>query len=74
MDLNRGERIFILWAGLKGAVPILLGTFAITANAPDAHRIYGVIFVVVALSVIIQGSSIPMAARILKVPMKRVGF
>ncbi|MFL6090984.1 MAG: cation:proton antiporter [Aeromicrobium sp.] len=72
IDLNRGERIFVLWAGLKGAVPILLGTFAITAHAPDAQRIYGVIFVVVALSVIVQGSSVPLAARKLGIPMKKV--
>ena len=72
IDLNRGERVFVLWAGLKGAVPILLGTFAITAHAPDAQRIYGVIFVVVALSVIVQGSSVPAAAKRLGVPMKRV--
>jgi cell volume regulation protein A len=72
IDLRPGERAFILWAGLKGAVPILLGTFAVTAGAPDAHRIYGVIFVVVALSVVVQGSSVPMAARQLGVPMKKV--
>ena len=72
MDLTRGERIFVLWAGLKGAVPILLGTFAITADAPDAQRIYGVIFVVVTLSVVIQGTSIPTSARRLGIPMRKV--
>jgi cell volume regulation protein A len=72
IDLTRGERLFVLWAGLKGAVPILLGTFAITAHAPDAQRIYGVIFVVVALSVVVQGSSIPTVAKSLGIPMKRV--
>jgi len=72
MDLTRGERTFVLWAGLKGAVPILLGTFAITAEAPDAQRIYGVIFVVVTLSVVIQGSTVPTAAKRLGVPMRKV--
>jgi len=72
MDLTRGERAFVLWAGLKGAVPILLGTFAITAQAPDAQRIYGVIFVVVTLSVVIQGSTVPTAAKRLGVPMRKV--
>lgn len=74
LSLRAGERAFILWAGLKGAVPILLGTFAITADAPDAVRIYGVIFVVVTMSVVVQGSSVPMAARRLGIPMKRVEF
>lgn len=72
IELSRGERTFVLWAGLKGAVPILLGTFAITAHAPDAPRIYGVIFVVVTLSVVLQGSTVPTAARLLGVPMKKV--
>ena len=72
IDLRRGERAFILWAGLKGAVPILLGSFALTAGAPDATRIYGVIFFVVTLSVIVQGGSVPAAAKTLGVPMKRV--
>jgi cell volume regulation protein A len=39
--LTRGERLFVLWAGLKGAVPILLGLFA---GVPDATRIYGIVF------------------------------
>lgn len=72
VDLRRGERAFILWAGLKGAVPILLGTFAITAHAPDAERMYGVIFVVVTLSVVIQGGMVPWAAQRLGVPMRKV--
>lgn len=72
MDLTHGERAFVLWAGLKGAVPILLGTFAITAGAPDADRIYGVIFVVVTLSVVIQGSSVPTVAKRLGIPMTKV--
>lgn len=71
-DLSRGERAFVLWAGLKGAVPILLGTFAVTADAPDAQRIYGVIFVVVTLSVVIQGSTVPSAAKRLGIPMRKV--
>jgi cell volume regulation protein A len=57
---------------LKGAVPILLGTFAITAGADDAPRIYNIIFVVVALSVIVQGGLVPAAAHKLGVPMRTV--
>lgn len=72
MRLTPGERTFILWAGLRGAVPILLGTFAITAGAEDATRIYGIIFVVVALSVIVQGGLVPAAAHRLGVPMRTI--
>ena len=72
MRLTPAERTFILWAGLKGAVPILLGTFTITAGAADASRIYHVIFVVVALSVILQGGLVPWAAHRLGVPMRTI--
>jgi len=70
--LRRGERAFVLWAGLKGAVPIVLGTFVLTGDVPDASRIYGVIFVVVLISVVVQGGSVPTVARLLKVPMRVV--
>jgi cell volume regulation protein A len=70
--LNRGERIFVLWAGLKGAVPILLGTFVLTAGNPDGTRIYGIIFVVVAFSVIVQGGLVPTVAARAGVRMRQV--
>jgi potassium/hydrogen antiporter len=67
-----GERLFVLWAGLKGAVPILLGTFLLTAEVPDASRLYAVIFVVVAFSVLVQGGLVPAVAARLGVPMRTV--
>ncbi|MBY8889446.1 cation:proton antiporter [Streptomyces sp. PTM05] len=68
--MRAGERGFVLWAGLKGAVPILLGAFAITSGVPDAKRIYEIIFMVVAFSVLVQGGSVGWAARRLGVPMR----
>jgi len=68
--LRTGERMFILSAGLKGAVPILLGEFLRAAHVPQAERLYGIVVVVVALSVLVQGSSVPALARALKVPMR----
>jgi len=70
--LRRGEKLFVLWAGLKGAVPILLGTFVFVANAPDAELIYNVIFVVVLLSVLVQGGLVPWVARLSGVPMRPI--
>jgi cell volume regulation protein A len=68
--LRRGERVFVLWSGLKGVVPILLGTYAVAEAAPDADRIYAVVFVVVLLSVAVQGGLVPTVARACKVPMR----
>jgi cell volume regulation protein A len=72
ITLRRGERAFVLWAGLKGAVPIALGTFVLTGGVSDAERIYGVIFVVVLISVVVQGGLVPTFARLLNVPMRVV--
>jgi cell volume regulation protein A len=69
--LRRGERVFVLFAGLKGAVPILLGTYALVQGVPRAGEIYDIVFVVVLVSVLVQGSLVPAVAHALKVPMRR---
>jgi cell volume regulation protein A len=73
ITLSRGERLFVMWSGLKGAVPILLGTYILTSGRPDAHRLYDIVLVVVAFSVIAQGGLVPTAARWTGVPMRLIG-
>jgi cell volume regulation protein A len=68
--LRLGERAFVLWAGLKGAVPILLGTYVLAEGIAGGERIYSVIFVVVLVSVVVQGGPVPVLARLWKVPMR----
>jgi cell volume regulation protein A len=63
------ERVFVAWAGLKGAVPILLAAFAVLAGVREAERIYLIVFVVVMFSVVIQGSLIATVARRLGIPI-----
>lgn len=70
--LHARERIFIAWGGLKGAVPILLGALAVLASVEGASELYGIVFIVVLFSVIVQGSSVPYAARKLRIPFRRV--
>lgn len=72
VDLSRGERLFVMWSGLKGAVPILLGTYILTDAGPAADRLYGVVVVVVAFSVIVQGGLVPTVAHRAGVPMRIV--
>ena len=67
--LRRGERLFVMWGGRKGAVPILLAAFALTSHVDDAQRIYETVFVVVLASVVVQGGTIGIAARRLGVQM-----
>lgn len=70
VDLSRGERVFVLWSGLKGAVPILLGTYILTSGVPDADRLYQIVVVVVTFSVVVQGGLVPTVARRAGVPMR----
>jgi cell volume regulation protein A len=70
--LQRNEQAFVLFAGLKGAVPILLGSLLLAAHIPDAERIYGIVIVVVAFSVLVQGSLVTTVARALRLPMRSV--
>ena len=68
--LRRNERNFVLFAGLKGAVPILLGGFILAAHVDQAPRLYGIVVIVVACSVLVQGSLIPAAAGWLRLPIR----
>lgn len=70
--LGRGERAFVLFAGLKGAVPILLGGSILAAGVTDADRLYGIVVVVVIVSVAVQGTLVPTVARLVRLPMRTV--
>ena len=72
MSLTWGERGFIVWSGLKGAVPILLASLAVVGGTDYAAEIYGIVFVVVLFSVVVQGSLVPTVATRLGVPMEPV--
>ncbi|HJS69924.1 MAG TPA: cation:proton antiporter [Gaiellaceae bacterium] len=71
-SLRRNELAFIAWSGLKGAVPILLAAFAVLAEVDDARKLFGIVFVVVLVSVVGQGTLVPWVAGALKIPMRRV--
>jgi cell volume regulation protein A len=67
--LSWGERGFVVWCGLKGAVPILLASLAVVGGTDYAAELYGIVFVVVLFSVVVQGSLVPTVAARLGVPM-----
>jgi cell volume regulation protein A len=60
------EQAFISWAGLRGAVPIVLATFPIVAGVPSSERILDIVFVLVALYTLIQAPSLPWMLRTLR--------
>ena len=54
---------FVAWSGLRGAVPIVLATYPVLAGLPDGWRFFDVAFVVVLLSLLVQGPTLSPLAR-----------
>jgi len=61
------EAAFISWAGLRGAVPIVLATIPLAAAVPQSTRLFDVVFVMVVIFTLITGPTLPFAAKVLKV-------
>jgi cell volume regulation protein A len=54
---------FVSWAGLRGAVPIVLATIPLAQRVPDAERLFDIVFVVVVISTLLTGPTLPRVAR-----------
>ena len=60
------KKIMLSWVGLRGSVPIILATFPLAAGIAQAETIFNIVFFIVIASVFIQGTSIPLVSRLLK--------
>lgn len=57
------DQVFISWAGLRGAVPIVLATIPLSVGLPGAERIFDVVFLLVVLFTLLQAPTLPWVAR-----------
>jgi cell volume regulation protein A len=60
------EQAFLSWAGLRGAVPIVLATIPLVHDVPGSDGLFDIVFVLVAIYTLVQGPSLPVAARLLR--------
>jgi cell volume regulation protein A len=66
-DFTTRERALLGWAGLRGAVPIVLGTFVLSAEIANAETIFNAVFFVVVVSALVQGTTLERVAAFLGV-------
>lgn len=60
------HKVFTSWAGLRGAVPVVLATYPAAAGLAIGNEIFNLVFFAVILSILVQGSSLGAVARALK--------
>ncbi len=66
-NYRRNELAYISWVGLRGAVPVVLAIVPVVMGVPDSQLLFDVAFAVVLLSLLVQGSTVPAAARLFNV-------
>jgi potassium/hydrogen antiporter len=59
------DRAILGWAGLRGAVPVVLATFPVIADVPRSHGLFNIVFFAVVVSTLVQGTTFePLARRL----------
>lgn len=66
------SQVFVAWAGLRGAVPIILATIPMEAGLPQASTIFDLVFVFVIVYTLLQGPTLPWLARFLGIATESV--
>lgn len=74
-NINMRSRLYISWVGLRGAVPIIFATYPVVADIEGSHQIFNIVFFITLLSLMIQGTTLPIFARKLNLsaPMEKTG-
>ena len=65
--ISMKANLYASWVGLRGAVPIIFATYLLTANVPHADIMFNIVFFITLISLLIQGTSVPIVAQLLGV-------
>lgn len=57
------DKVFVSWVGLRGAVPIIFAITVLAADLPHSRLIFNIVFFCTLVSLIIQGTSLPLVAK-----------
>jgi cell volume regulation protein A len=64
------DKTYVSWVGLRGAVPIIFSIIALASEVPHARVIFNIVFFCTLVSLIVQGTSLPLIARWLNLAEK----
>ena len=64
------DKLYISWVGLRGAVPIIFAIIPLAEGVPHARLIFNIVFLCTLVSLVVQGTSLPMIARWLNLAEK----
>ncbi|KQV24038.1 MULTISPECIES: potassium/proton antiporter [unclassified Kitasatospora] len=67
------EQALLSWAGLRGAVPIVLATIPLVAQAPLAREVFNIVFILVVVFTLLQGPTLPLVAKWLRISEGALG-
>ncbi|KAB2829460.1 MAG: potassium/proton antiporter [Bacteroidales bacterium] len=62
-NLSFRARVFTSWVGLRGAVPIIFATYPWVNEVPQAKMIFNIVFFITILSLMVQGTTVPLFAK-----------
>ncbi len=62
-QMTNKAKVYVSWVGLRGAVPIIFATIALTENIEKAPTIFNIVFFVTLVSLLVQGTTLPVVAK-----------
>jgi cell volume regulation protein A len=67
--ISNRKKLFVSWVGLRGAVPIVLATYPLTAGVANANVIFDLVFFISITSILLQGTTLPVVAKWLRLTL-----